>query len=99
MKSLEHIIIVCNGINDIDASGEETLSLVIENVRSAGLDISFSGVNEAVMEVLERTHMIEKIGRDHIYPTMEVAVCTVHEYTHAHGVEDVCPLMNVCRIA
>jgi MFS superfamily sulfate permease-like transporter len=99
MKKLEHIIIVCNGINDIDASGEEALSLVIENVRSAGLDISFSGVNEAVMKVLKRTHMLEKIGNDHIYPTMETAVCTVHEHTHAHGEEDICPLMNVCRIA
>ncbi len=99
MKQLEHMIIVCNGINDIDASGEETLSLLIDNVRSRGLDISFSGINESVMEVLERTHLLEKIGRDHIYPTMERAVCEVHDHTHAHGKEDVCPLMTVCRLA
>jgi len=55
-KTLRHIILVSNGINDIDASGEETLSLLVDRIRSAGIDISLSGVNETVMKVLERTH-------------------------------------------
>lgn len=98
-KGLKHIVIVANGMNDIDASGEEVLSLVVANVRSAGLDISFSGVNETVMAVLERTHLIEKIGRDHIYTTMEKAICAVHETAHQKSEESQCPLTNVCYIA
>ena len=98
-KSLKHIVIVANGMNDIDASGEEVLSLVVSTVRSAGLDISFSGVNESVMAVLERTHLIEKIGRDHIYSTMEKAICAVHELAHKKSEEQQCPLTNVCYIA
>jgi len=98
-KSLKHIVIVANGMNDIDASGEEVLSLVVSTVRSAGLDISFSGVNESVMAVLERTHLIEKIGRDHIYATMEKAICAVHETAHKKSEEVQCPLTNVCYIA
>ncbi|RPH40911.1 MAG: STAS domain-containing protein, partial [Desulfobulbaceae bacterium] len=98
-KDLKHIIIVANGMNDIDASGEEVLSLVVGNVRSAGMDISFSGVNETVMAVLERTHLIEKIGRDHIYTTMEKAICAVHETAHKKSEESQCPLTNVCYIA
>jgi sulfate permease, SulP family len=38
--SLKHIIIVSNGINDIDASGEETLSLLVDRIRSASVDVS-----------------------------------------------------------
>jgi len=98
-KSLQHIVIVANGMNDIDASGEEVLSLVVSTVRSAGLDISFSGVNESVMEVLERTHLVEKIGRDHIFSTMEKAICAVHESAHRKSEESLCPLTNVCYIA
>ena len=98
-KDLRHIVIVANGMNDIDASGEEVLSLLVDNVRSAGVDISFSGVNEAVMTVWERTHLIEKIGRDHIYPTMEKAICAVHAHTHKEGEEAQCPLTNVCYLA
>ena len=97
--NLKHIIIVANGINDIDASGEEALSLLVDKVRSAGIDISLSGVNEAVMAVLERTHLIEKIGRSHIYPTMEKAIRSVHPDTHEDGSEDQCPLTTVCRVA
>jgi len=98
-KDLKHIVIVANGMNDIDASGEEVLSLVVANVRSAGMDISFSGVNETVMEVLERTYLIEKIGRDHVYSTMEKAICAVHESAHRKSEESQCPLTNVCYIA
>jgi anti-anti-sigma factor len=96
---LKHIIIVANGINDMDASGEEALSLIVDRVRSSGIDISLCGVNEAVMAVLERTHLLEKIGKDHVYPTMENAICATHESAHADGDEESCPLTTVCRIA
>jgi len=96
---LKHIIIVSNGINDIDASGEETLSLLVDRVRSAGVDISMSGVNESVMEVLKRTFFREKIGEDHIYPTMEKAINAIYGPTHSGGYEEICPLITVCRVA
>ena len=98
MEKLEHILIVANGINDIDASGEEALALIIDRVRSAGLDISFSGVNESVLKVFKRTHLFEKIRIDHIYPTMEKAICAIHEHAHKDGHEEDCPLTTVCQI-
>ncbi len=100
-KDLKHILIVSNAINDIDASGEEVLSLIIDNIRSSGLDISFSGVNESVYKVFERTHLLAKIGEDHIYPTMERAVCEIHAKTHdeAGDYEATCPLSTACSLA
>ncbi len=96
--TLKHIIIVSNGINDIDASGEEVISLLVDNVRSSGRDISFSGVNESVYKVFERTHLIAKIGSDHIYPTMAKAVCSIHPMTHEQGEEVACPLSTACSL-
>ena len=98
-KTLKHIILVSNGINDIDASGEETLSLLVDRIRSAGIDISLSGVNETVMKVFERTHFIAKVGEDHVYPTMEKAIQSVHEKTHRGGEEEVCPLLTACHLS
>ena len=95
-KELRHMIIAAGGMNDIDASGEEVLSLVISSVRSSGRDISFCEVNETVMQVFERTHLLEKIGRDHIYSTMEKAARAVHELAHRNSEEDQCPLASVC---
>jgi len=96
---LKHIIISAGGINDIDSSGEEALSLTVDRVRSAGIDISLCRVNRAVMQVLRRTHLIVKIGEDHIYPTIENAINAVHEMTHRGGEEKDCPLTTVCRIS
>ncbi len=97
---LRHIVLVCNGMNDMDASGEEVISLLVDNARAAGVDISLSGVNEAVMDVLERTRLAEKIGPDHIFPTMEHAICEIHEAAHPGADKrKSCPLTNVCRLA
>ncbi|WP_028324229.1 SulP family inorganic anion transporter [Desulfatirhabdium butyrativorans] len=97
-ETLRHILIVSNGINDIDASGEETLSLILDRVRSGGIEISFSGVNESVMKVLKRTHLIAKIGEQHLFPTMEIAIRSIHEAAHRGGDETDCPLQTVCRL-
>jgi MFS superfamily sulfate permease-like transporter len=91
--TLRHVLIVANGINDIDASGEETLSLIVGRLRSAGIDISLSGVNETVMKVLVRTHLFNKIGADHIYPTLESALQHIHPPLHPDEEERKrCPL-------
>lgn len=96
-NDLKHIVIVSNGINDIDASGEETLSLLVDRVRSAGVDISLSGVNESVMGVFKRTHLPEKIGSHHIYPTMEKAIEAIYKKTHTDNEEEKdCPLIPEC---
>ncbi|MFZ3137091.1 MAG: SulP family inorganic anion transporter [Thermodesulfovibrionales bacterium] len=97
-KDLKHIILVANGINEMDASGEETLSLLVDRVRSAGIDISFSGVNESVMKVIKRTHLLEKIGYDHIYTTSDNAIRKIYSAAHKGAPEKECPLMAVCKI-
>jgi anti-anti-sigma factor len=95
-KELKHIIIAAAGINDMDASGQEMLALIVDRVRSAGIDISLAGVNRAVLQVLQRTHLLAKIGADHIYPSMEQAITAIHGPTHRGGSEAACPLRTVC---
>jgi sulfate permease, SulP family len=97
-KELRHIIIFANSINDMDATGEEALSLIIDRIRSAGLDVSFAGTNRAVLGVLKRTHLLTKIGEDHFYPTIDKAIKRVHKLTHNEMEEEACPLTSVCRI-
>jgi anti-anti-sigma factor len=96
---LKHILLVCNGISDMDASGEESLSLLVDRTRSAGIDFSLSGVNRSVMAVLKRTHLLAKIGEDHVFPTTNMAIYAIHDQTHSGEDEDACPLITVCRIA
>jgi MFS superfamily sulfate permease-like transporter len=96
MPELRHILIVGNGINDMDASGEEMLSLIVDRVRSAGYDISFAGLNENVISVMKRTHLYEKIEERNIFSTTPQAVETIHSRSHTRCGEGSCPLMSVC---
>jgi SulP family sulfate permease len=92
---LRAIIIVAHGINDMDASGEEALSLLVDRVRSAGYEISIAGLNETVTAVLRRTHLWEKIGEEFIFHTLPEAIEVVHPRAHGDSREEMCPLRSV----
>jgi len=78
MPELKHILIVGNAMNELDASGEVLLSQLVTRLRERGLDISFSGLNDHVLDVMKRTHLIEKVGPDHFYYSVEHAVQEIH---------------------
>ena len=91
---LQHILLVCDGINDMDASGEEALAMLIERVRARGQDISFSGIKGPVLEVLQRTHLLEKMGEEHIHGNVADAVEDIFRSTHSDGSIYTCPLVS-----
>ena len=95
MPDLRHILIVGNGINELDASGEEMLSRTVKGLREAGYDFSMSGLNDAVLDVMRRTGLYERIGEDHLYGNATLAVEGIFEDAHAFAEdEDIqhCPL-------
>ena len=96
MPLLRHVLIVAEGISEMDASGEQSLSLVVDRLRSAGYRISLAGVHANVMAVLERTHLLAKIGPGNIYPTAQAAIKAIHPEAHRAADEEVCPLLQVC---
>jgi anti-anti-sigma factor len=95
MPDLRHILLVANGINDMDASGEEVLSLIVDNMRSAGIEFSLSGVKENVLGLMKRTHLYEKIGEDHIFSTQTIAIKNIFDRAHRGSDESGCPLLTV----
>ncbi|RJP73503.1 MAG: STAS domain-containing protein [Candidatus Zixiibacteriota bacterium] len=94
MPELRHVHIVCNAINELDASGEETLSKIVTRLRDAGHDVSLSGVNEKVLQTMRRTYLLEKIGDDHVYGNVAMAVAALYRKTHEHSRETACPLLE-----
>ena len=95
---LLHILIASKGINDIDASGENAVSILINTVRSSGREISFCGLKEEVLAVLERTHLIDKLGRKNIYPDSNVALKSIYKQIHTKGDCNDCPLKHYMPI-
>ncbi len=92
MPELKHILIVGNGINHLDASGEETLSRLVTSLRDAGYDLSISGLNDQVLDVMQRSGLLSQIGDDHIFRTAARAIQSIYDRTHAGTTEQLCPL-------
>lgn len=95
---LKHIHLVCTGINDIDSSGEESLTMLVRWVRKAGLSISFNGINEKVMEVLKRSGVIDEVGRENIFHTMQEGICVAHgRIPETENPEHKCSWQSFCE--
>lgn len=82
---LRYILLDAKGINDMDASGEEALAMLVERVRSAKLGFAMCGVKGQVMAVMERTLLIHKIGMENIYPDTESAVAEIIDKVHTES--------------
>ena len=91
---LMHILIASKGINDIDASGENAISILINTVRSSGRGISFCGLKEEVLAVMERTHLTDKLGKENIYPDSGAALESIFKQIHTRGDCKDCPLKH-----
>lgn len=94
MPGLRHVVIVGNGINELDASGEEMLSMLVGRLRESGYEVSLSGLNDDVLDVLRRTRLYERIGEDHLFRNVASAVQALHGPTHRTTDEGVCPLLQ-----
>lgn len=92
MPDLKQVVLAGNAISELDASGEEALSRLVVQLREAGYDISVTGVNENVLDVMRRTYLDEKIGGDHFFPSVAMAVDEVYAETHEGSDEDPCPM-------
>jgi len=91
---LRHVLIVGHSITELDASGEEMLDKILERLRASGYQVSFSGLNDNVLDVMRRTHLIEKIGEENLYSTALTAIEEVHAAAHAGSDETRCPLLK-----
>lgn len=75
----KYVLVVADGINQLDASGEEVLSHLIDRLSSNGITMVLSGLKRQVLQVLHRTHLSEQLGRENIFPTEEVALDSIYE--------------------
>jgi anti-anti-sigma regulatory factor len=80
--NLRYILLDARGINDIDASGEEALSLLVKRVRSAGLGFAMCGLKGQVINVMERTGLYDEIGRENLYADSRAAISALVEILH-----------------
>ncbi len=95
MPELKHVLIAAHGINEVDASGEDMLRLLVERLREAGYGVAFSGLKEEVQDVLTRTGLYERIGAQNMFPTQAHAAAAIYAKAHVNSTEKDCPLQSL----
>lgn len=66
-QNLKVILVVCDGINGLDASGVEMLRNLLERLGQAGITLAFCNMKESVADVMQRTGLLELIGSENIF--------------------------------
>jgi SulP family sulfate permease len=78
--SAKYILVVGDGINQIDASGVEVIFHMVERLRESGVTMVFSGLKRQVIEVMRRTGLFMVIGGDaNIFPTEDMALISIYK--------------------
>ena len=60
--ALQHVVLQCSAINDIDASALESLETINHRLRDAGVRLHLSEVKGPVMDRLKDTHFLHDLG-------------------------------------
>lgn len=82
MPDLRYVLLDASGINDIDASGEEELALLVDRLHAAGFGFAVCNAKGPILAVLDRTHLFDKIGRENFYPDTRAAVADIVNKVH-----------------
>jgi len=77
------VLIVGDGINELDASGEEVIRHLVQRLREGGVTLLFSGLKHQVLEVMGRTGLRELVGARNFYRTEDLALEAVRSATGA----------------
>jgi sulfate permease, SulP family len=60
--AMEHVVLQCSAINDIDASALESLETIDQRLRGAGLRLHLSEVKGPVMDRLKNTEFLQHLS-------------------------------------
>lgn len=71
------VLVIGDGINRIDATGEEKLRALTKDLKFAGVALMFSGLKKPVRETLIRAGLDEVIGRENLFPGKDLALATL----------------------
>jgi sulfate permease, SulP family len=74
----QFILVVADGINQLDASGEEVINHLVKRMAANGITMVFSGLKKQVLDVMRRTNLFGHIGDQNIFATKDQALFDIY---------------------
>lgn len=90
-----YVLIVGDGINDIDASGEEVIHHLVERLNDNGVVVLFAGLKKQVIDVMRATGLRDVIGERRFFGSAEQALEAI--YARAEYADEDDPLKPLRR--
>ncbi|WP_119396420.1 SulP family inorganic anion transporter [Salinibius halmophilus] len=76
-EQLKAVVIDASAINQLDSSADTALHEMYEDYCARGINLYFANVKGPVFDVMQRSGLIEKIGKPHFFHTMNDAMQAV----------------------
>jgi SulP family sulfate permease len=87
-----HVLIAAHSINEVDRPAAEQLRTLVGRLRRKGYQVSFSGLKDNALDLLERIGVVKEIGEENMYPTQALAIAGLFATAHGGSAEPDCPL-------
>jgi len=97
--SARYVLVVGDGINQLDASGEEVIHHLVDRLKGAGITLVFSGLKKQVRDVMAATGLDAAIGADNVFPTEDHAIAAIYERLGAEAEDDLFCALPLARAA
>ncbi len=91
--NVKFILVVGDGINELDASGEEVLHHLVSRLKENDVTLVFSGLKRQILNIMRRTDLMKHIGELNAHPTADMALESIYQRIELGTEEQLyCPL-------
>jgi SulP family sulfate permease len=84
----KYLLVVGDGINQLDASGEEVIHHLVERLKSNGVTLVFSGLKKQVLDVMRATGLFDVVSQANIFANEDMALASIYERLGDEGRDD-----------
>lgn len=78
-KDAKYVLVVGDGINELDASGEEVIHHLIQRLKTNNVTLVFSGLKKQILDVMRRTYLFEALGEQNAFATEDMALEDIYK--------------------
>lgn len=84
---VKYILVVGDGINQLDASGEEVVHHLIDRLKDNGVTLVFSGLKKQILDVMNNSHLMDVLGQENFFATEDMALEDIYRRLGKEGTD------------
>jgi SulP family sulfate permease len=74
-----YLLIVSDGINELDASGDEVIHHLLDRLRPSGIRVVFSGLKKQVLDIMRKSGLLQTIGEANLFVDEDAALKAIYD--------------------